>query len=576
MKKRSVIRLVLLAALLCSCLLSAAYGEAVMLDGLHLPGALLVIEESAFEGASSVSQAAVPEGVKRIERRAFACSSLKWIELPQSLEYIADDAFEGCTIWMAYVPSGSYAQEWCVANDISHELLLDSAVPFSSLTSPLIRDIALQDDYTAARITWDPVQRAQGYRLYRACSGLPEEAEWIKTVTQACSVLDDGLATGETYVYMVQAFAYNENGELILSEMSLPYSVYAGETVDTPAIADICTVDVSGLSLSWQAVRNGAWYDVYRSETGAEGSFEKIISTAALTYEDMGLLSGTDYWYCIQARSESGVLSEMSAVRMATTDQTIYRALLIGNTYPGTSDALPGPDNDIAAVEAMLQLQTATPYAVTSQLNVTTDEMAAAIPKAFQGADSTDVSVFYYSGHGTQNGNLCGTEDTRMSSQQLRACLDEIPGTKVVLLDCCYSGYHINKSAEDTQSLEKAFNESVVTAFAAKTRSYLAADEYIVLTACSMRQTSVSSVIYQNGKLFYFGAYTYALAKGSGYHMHTQQATSLWADEAGNGDGSVSLAEAYDYVVDTVETELKYSQDAQYYGDGEFVLWSQR
>ncbi|MFZ5974314.1 MAG: caspase family protein [Bacillota bacterium] len=72
----------------------------------------------------------------------------------------------------------------------------------------------------------------------------------------------------------------------------------------------------------------------------------------------------------------------------------------------------------------------------------------------FYGADSNDVSVFYFSGHGTdydENGRTAivlsdGAVDELMSVDALEAALHKIPGIKVVILDSCFSGGMIGRS----------------------------------------------------------------------------------------------------------------------------------
>ncbi len=102
----------ILCAVLCLCLLATgcAFGESV--GTLNMPNALSEIRAEAFCGDESMVSVTVPEGVKRIDSRAFAESGLKEIALPASLEYIADDAFEGCDDLVVSVPYNSYAHEW--------------------------------------------------------------------------------------------------------------------------------------------------------------------------------------------------------------------------------------------------------------------------------------------------------------------------------------------------------------------------------------------------------------------------------------------------------------------------------
>ena len=53
---------------------------------LTLPADTKVIEEEAFYGDTSLDEVVLPEGIERIGERAFANSSLRKINLPDSLQ----------------------------------------------------------------------------------------------------------------------------------------------------------------------------------------------------------------------------------------------------------------------------------------------------------------------------------------------------------------------------------------------------------------------------------------------------------------------------------------------------------
>lgn len=81
-------------------------------ETLALPEDLLVIEDEAFMGDTSLEAVILPENVQKIGSRAFADSTITAIWLPASLSYIADDAFDGCKNLSVTAPEGSYAHSW--------------------------------------------------------------------------------------------------------------------------------------------------------------------------------------------------------------------------------------------------------------------------------------------------------------------------------------------------------------------------------------------------------------------------------------------------------------------------------
>ncbi|NLT16202.1 MAG: hypothetical protein GXY11_01095 [Clostridiales bacterium] len=94
---------------------------------------------------------------------------------------------------------------------------------------------------------------------------------------------------------------------------------------------------------------------------------------------------------------------------------------------------------------------------------------------AFYGADTNDVSVFFFSGHGVdfdEYGRPAivvsdGSADDTVSVDALEAALHKIPGTKIVILDSCFSGAVIGKSSSRNAALVPSAKEASPTAGAA-------------------------------------------------------------------------------------------------------------
>lgn len=416
----------ILAVLLCTGI--AAAGQATSI--LELPEDLTVIEAEAFCGSSSIGRVELPEGIVEIRSRAFADSSLTEISLPESLTYIAEDAFDGCNDYTVEVVVDSYAYYWAAENGF-FDLPEPSAEPSAAPTA----------DPTA-----DPT---------------------------------DGPTVGPSVDPTI------------------------GPSVEPTAGPD-----------------------------------------AGPTEEPEGVA---------------------------------YRALLIGNTYHGTDSELLACDDDAEGIAKMLARQAGTPFDVTTRLNCTASEMQSAISSAFADADSNDVSLFYFSGHGVKSdstallGALGGIGNTCLTPAQLRTSLDAIPGRKIVLLDCCHSGAHIGKSAGSAA----AFNSAIISAFSSNPRGRLTSEDYSVLTACSQTETSWS-VIYEDSDIGY-SLFTAGIAAGSGYDLAERENCAMHADNNGDGNGETTLGEAFSYAANLVKemtADTGEAQNVQYYGDMERVLWA--
>ena len=86
---------------------------------LLVPEGTDTIAQEAFRGDASIRVVELPEGIRSIEARAFAESGVTEINLPETLEKIADDAFQGCSKELvARGVSGGKAEAYCKKNGI--------------------------------------------------------------------------------------------------------------------------------------------------------------------------------------------------------------------------------------------------------------------------------------------------------------------------------------------------------------------------------------------------------------------------------------------------------------------------
>ena len=82
---------------------------------MTLPKKVQTIDERAFYGDTSMDEVVMPYGSENIGELAFAYSGLKRITIPNTVSYIADNAFEGITGLTIAAPAGSKAQEYAEA-----------------------------------------------------------------------------------------------------------------------------------------------------------------------------------------------------------------------------------------------------------------------------------------------------------------------------------------------------------------------------------------------------------------------------------------------------------------------------
>lgn len=475
---------------------------------------------------------------------------------------------------------------------------------------------------TGLKLTWDAIPGAMGYVIYRR--GFHETGYHKLMVSEdtATTYIDTTMKPGEVYYYFVYSFrlAQPQGWRCFSLKGDIGMGVWLPKTTGLTAVS----AQENSVRISWAATEGANKYDVYISTTpGGTPKANGRVSNA-YGYHNSAVLGRTYYYRVRPVRIFSNgdvSVGDWSDELTYTHQETVgtYRALLIGNTYTGESNELPGCDNDVDGMRTMLGRMTATPYSVTVKKNIRAEEILSSISSTFGNASYNDVSLFYYSGHGANSlgadGNptsyhaaLVGTFQTYVSIARLKTELDKIPGKKVIIIDACHSGQFIARDGAVTQVSSSAFNSQVVNLFAnddqlsgdvSRTAVVLAADGsellseeapafidragetnfaksgYYVITACRSEEKSVSTGYDSNGdgKIDrYFGLFTYGLCYGNGWNLARNAAiSSLNADL--NKDSKVTLYEAYVYAKVMAQSHNP-NQTAQIWPENSaFVLW---
>lgn len=91
------------------------------LPQVKLPASTFYVDDEAFVGNSTIQSVVAPDGLQVIGTRAFAdCANLKCITLPDSVSYIAEDAFENTPDVVIFASAGSYAWQWAEKQGLPH------------------------------------------------------------------------------------------------------------------------------------------------------------------------------------------------------------------------------------------------------------------------------------------------------------------------------------------------------------------------------------------------------------------------------------------------------------------------
>lgn len=136
--------------------------------------------------------------------------------------------------------------------------------------------------------------------------------------------------------------------------------------------------------------------------------------------------------------------------------ERVNRALLIGvDDFVSRVSTYPSSTNNVFAMQEVLQASSM-PFETIMIPDVPTagtQALGDLIRETFAGADEDDVSYLYLCTHGEYNpdtGEVAlllsdGVTEDRLTPPALEAALQRVAGTKVILLDACYSGAFIGK-----------------------------------------------------------------------------------------------------------------------------------
>lgn len=364
-------------------------------------------------------------------------------------------------------------------------------------------------------------------------------------------------------------YKYKKNYEDISNE---DYLVVTAEDGKKVGVYKIITEDVPSKPL--MSIKNNSvisklgttFIELVENTTldNLKNSIELTEGTSIKVLDDKGLETNNikeGYKFIL----EKGETREEREIRIKYAKRT-YRALIVANSDYGNSKLnLVGPKNDKDLMKKVFENQEIDSNRFENIVvaeNLKKEEFLEKIKESFKGANDNDVSYLYYSGHGNNiNGvsYICTVDSAKdkesqikvwISVDELRKALDQVPGTKVLIFDSCNAGGFIGKKVDAVTSptpsssrSSREFNESIQRAFSTslgqdRSIGYLTTNEYKVLTASSEDEYSFED------KKEAVGKFTKVLSQVAGING------KISGDN--DGDGKISLEEAYEYLEDNV------------------------
>ena len=156
--------------------------------------------------------------------------------------------------------------------------------------------LTIAKDNSGVRISWDAIDEAAKYRIYRKTEG----GAWVRFApTKGLSYLDTDVESGTEYIYGIISF--DANGAALNKLVEGGRILYEKTYRPTLTIAK----DNSGVRISWDAIDEAAKYRIYRKTEG--GAWVRFAPTKGLSYLDTDVESGTEYIYGIISFDANGV-----------------------------------------------------------------------------------------------------------------------------------------------------------------------------------------------------------------------------------------------------------------------------
>ena len=172
--------------------------------------------------------------------------------------------------------------------------------------------VATAASSTQINLTWNAVSGANSYRLFRSAAhgGPYDPVSWTSTNSYS----NGGLSPTATYYYVV--VAYSSTGGT--SPNSAEASATTPATTAAPTNLQATPVSSTQVNLTWDTVTGANSYRVFRG-TNLGGPYTGVVWTTNPTYADVGLTSGTDYYYVVVAYSSTSGFSPNSTEAHART-----------------------------------------------------------------------------------------------------------------------------------------------------------------------------------------------------------------------------------------------------------------
>ena len=392
-------------------------------------------------------------------------------------------------------------------------------------------------------------------------------------------------------------FTSSDSDVATVSQTGEVYAVGAGEAVITArawgGASASCTVRVAGVPLSGIGFSQSALtlrvgesvstaLEFFPQSASDRRVFYSVEGAGIITVSPdgvvTGLAEGTARLVAVAADGGHTDILEVTVEPAATK----LRALIVGQQMyeEGVNSVRVGSINTAQSVSFLLQNQNVDgeSYETTVLLDSGRAQTLAAIRTAFAEAKEGDISLFYITCHGYYAHGMSFFElydGSVIAARDLERELRKVPGTVVVIADCCGSGGLIGRAS----SMED-FNRGIVQVFSGYVGApSFAGSKYKVIASASLDQDSYRISFDENvTESDMATVLARALCDGAGWSLGGSRRAALRADA--DYDRQITFGEIGAYLVRRVPWYLNvagelagsstpYTQNVQIYPAGD-------
>ncbi len=267
-----------------------------------------ILCESAFSYCSPMTNVTLPKSLSSFGDGIFrCCDNLEEITFTGDAPYFYEYAFYEADV-TCYYPADKLGWDDSKLQSYGGRV---TWVPYFVLDTPKVTGSNVASS-GKPKLTWDAVEDAVEYKVYRATS--KDGTYKLMKTTEKTSYINTSAVAGTTYYYYVVALS--KDGD----KSDLSNTVTRTCDIENPKVTGSNVASSGKPKLIWKSVDGAVEYKVYCA-TSKSGPYKLMKTTTNTNYTNTSAVAGKTYYYKVKAIAEkSAANSAYSAVVTRTCD----------------------------------------------------------------------------------------------------------------------------------------------------------------------------------------------------------------------------------------------------------------